>query len=90
MRNADIEKIKKGAAQPFVSNSDIAKLPILVPSDGAMESFQCLALALHERMANLSRLIESFSDLRDTLLPRLISGRLRLPEAEAAVDRLLE
>jgi len=29
------------------------------------------------------------SELRDTLLPRLISGKLRLPEARAQVEEAL-
>jgi hypothetical protein len=28
----------------------------------------------------------TFANLRDTLLPRLISGQLRLPEAEAMIE----
>jgi type I restriction enzyme S subunit len=31
------------------------------------------------------RYAQTLATLRDTLLPRLISGRLRLPEAEALV-----
>ena len=29
---------------------------------------------------------QTLATLRDTLLPRLISGQLRLPEAEDAID----
>ena len=32
---------------------------------------------------------EPLATLRDTLLPRLISGQLHLPEAEAAVEAAL-
>jgi type I restriction enzyme S subunit len=32
---------------------------------------------------------QTLSTLRDTLLPRLISGQLRLPEAEAATEAAL-
>ncbi len=44
----------------------------------------------HERIETLeiqlkAEVQELLSTLRDTLLPRLISGQLRLPEAEAAV-----
>lgn len=34
---------------------------------------------------NNMRQIKTLTNLRDTLLPRLISGQLRLPEVEAAL-----
>jgi len=33
--------------------------------------------------------IQTLAQLRDTLLPRLISGQLRLPEAQTAVEEAL-
>ena len=40
------------------------------------------------RVANDQR-IRTLTTLRDTLLPRLISGQLRLPEAQAATEAAL-
>lgn len=38
---------------------------------------------LFECRLNHALQVKSLADLRDTLLPRLISGKLRLPEAES-------
>jgi type I restriction enzyme S subunit len=49
-------------------------------------AFEDLARPLRRQIeANVDR-SEVLAALRDTLLPRLISGRLRLPEAEAAIE----
>ncbi|MBK6660061.1 MAG: restriction endonuclease subunit S [Proteobacteria bacterium] len=40
LRHADIDVIKKGAAQPFVSNSDIAKLPLVWPGEKIVRRFR--------------------------------------------------
>jgi len=37
----------------------------------------------------ISRIADTVATLRDTLLPRLISGQLRLPEAQPAADDAL-
>lgn len=54
-----------------------------------VRSFSTIAEALSERCQNNIDLAQNLTQLRDTLLPRLISGQLRLPEAEHAVEAAL-
>ena len=44
-------------------------------------AYACVASLLDRRIENELQ-AQTFGTLRDTLLPRLISGQLRLPEAE--------
>ena len=53
----------------------------LIPSQLREEADQLLVLS-HQRRAESARLAE----LRDALLPELLSGRIRVPEAREAVD----
>ncbi len=56
------------------------------PSAEAAKAFEELACSIHKQMeANVER-AELLSALRDTLLPRLISGKLRLPEARQQLE----
>ena len=41
---------------------------------------------MRKRFAVNLKQAETLTSLRDTLLPRLISGQLRLPDAEALVE----
>jgi type I restriction enzyme S subunit len=43
-------------------------------------------MALEERRSENLATIQTLAALRDTLLPRLISGQLRLPEAQALTE----
>lgn len=88
LKNADMELIKKGAAQPFVSNGDISELKIALPPADVIEKFTEYGTLIFEKIAQTSIQTKSLINLRDTLLPRLISGQLRLPEAEAAIETL--
>ncbi len=59
------------------------------PSSGAAKAFEELAGPLRQQMeANVER-SEVLSALRDTVLPRLISGKLRIPEAQAQLEEAI-
>ena len=89
LRTTDIESIKKGAAQPFVSNGDLANLKMALPAPNIVRCFSDFADPIYQRMHSLQLQAQTLIHLRDTLLPRLISGQLRLPEAEALVEEAL-
>lgn len=86
LRKANIDIIKKGAAQPFVANSDIERLPILWPGEMVASEFSMVVShlrGLQDHQINESR---TLATLRDTLLPKLISGELRVPDVEKILE----
>lgn len=86
LRSVDMDLIKKGAAQPFVSNGDIENLQIILPAASVIEEFVSVCEPLFERMSSILASISTLTNLRDTLLPRLISGQLQMPDAEQAIE----
>ncbi len=79
-----IYSMQQGAAQPHISPSDLMRLSICTPKPSVMRNiFNLLVAPLFERIGLANSKIQTLTTLRDTLLPRLISGKLRLPEAEA-------
>jgi len=61
---------------------------VLAPRD-VMRNFELSCRPLRATMeANLER-VNNLAAIRDTLLPRLISGQLRLPDAEALIDEAI-
>jgi type I restriction enzyme S subunit len=54
-----------------------------------MKVFDGAARPLLDAIGANSEQAQTLSTLRDTLLPRLISGQLRLPEAQAATEAAL-
>ncbi|MNL77292.1 hypothetical protein D3C87_2034400 [compost metagenome] len=55
-----------------------------VPSDEVIAAFAATVRPMVDR-AHLTQ-AQELAELRDTLLPRLISGQLRLPDAEAPIQ----
>ena len=79
-------RLSNGAKMPRSSWSDIAAYKVVIPPEPVARSFDGLVRAIIERIhANIDR-ATNLVCLRDTLLPRLISGKLRLPEAEKSVE----
>jgi len=78
LKSVDMELIKKGAAQPFVSNGDISNLKIVLPPNMLIEKFVQSIDPIFQRLSSLSAQLKSLEVLRDTLLPKLISGQLSL------------
>ena len=86
LRALDLEPIKKGAAQPFVSNSDIAALPIVYPSEQVLKVFAELICHFQLKIEANQTESATLSSLRDTLLPKLMSGEIRMKDAEREVE----
>lgn len=88
--NMDAIKGRAGGTT-FAEISKAAFRPILVvvPSEARLCEFEQVAGPLLERIAANSRESGALAALRDTLLPKIISGELRVPDAEAAVSEAL-
>jgi type I restriction enzyme S subunit len=55
----------------------------IVPSPSVLASFEAITRHMFERIGHNRQQAQTLATLRDTLLPRLISGQLRLPEASS-------
>jgi type I restriction enzyme S subunit len=71
-----------------VNSKTVKTIPILVPDATVMLAFQDAVRPVFERIKLIQQQAQSLATLRDTLLPRLISGQPRLPEAEAALEEM--
>lgn len=69
-----------------MNRNHIHGLPYLIPTRECIQAYESVAMPLHQRVKQNELQAQTLSTLRDTLLPRLISGQLRLPEAQAALE----
>jgi type I restriction enzyme S subunit len=75
-----------GATMPNLNTGILEALPMLLPSNPVLAAFESVCGALEARITKNRAQALALSELRDTLLPRLISGKLRLPEAQALME----
>ena len=76
LKRIDYHSMNRGSTQPLITQSDMNKVPILIPDSETLNNFELLAGKLMEQYQ--SNLLESrkLAELRDTLLPKLISGEI--------------
>ena len=75
------DRLSNGAKMPRIGWNDIAAYPLVVPSEPIASAYTEVVSSLLDRMKGNVFRAQTLATLRDTLLPRLISGQLRLPEA---------
>lgn len=74
----DFNSLNRGSTQPLVSQSDIKNISRVMPDDAILGKFETLASDLF-RMVDKNELENTLLvQLRDTLLPRLMSGEIRV------------
>lgn len=83
LKRTNIQPFVTGAVQAKLSQSNMWRIMFLSPGPEIAEAFGKLIEPLFARIRQNTEHGQTLSALRDTLLPRLISGQLRLPEAEA-------
>ncbi len=73
-----------GATRKAVTKGHLQSVPIIMPPDSRLRQFEEATRGLFERKETNRAQSRTLADLRDTLLPKLISGEIRVPEAKAA------
>jgi type I restriction enzyme S subunit len=74
------ERLSNGAKMPRVNWSDLADYPVVLPTEDVAARFTETLAPLFLQMKRSTQTAQTLASLRDTLLPRLISGQLRPPE----------
>jgi type I restriction enzyme S subunit len=85
-QNMELIKARaNGSTFMEISKKAFRPIPALVPPEPLVSAFEGMASPLFARIVENERQAQTLASLRDTLLPRLISGQLRLPSAEEAI-----
>lgn len=84
-----LQQIAHGAVFDTITRSSFDQVSACRPPDSAIARFGSLAKPLLERIRINGCQAMSLAALRDTLLPRLISGKLRLPDAEREIEAVV-
>jgi type I restriction enzyme S subunit len=80
-----LQSIAVGAAQQNINQGVLKAHSAVIPIQNVASTYSRLMSVLDERQVTLSKEVNSLAALRDTLLPKLISGELRVKAAERLV-----
>jgi len=81
--------LSQGTRMPRVNLKDISNYPVVLPGLGIASAYSNVAASWFAHMLANARQNSRLSALRDTLLPRLMSGEIRVPQAEEIMEEVL-
>ena len=77
-----IKGISGGSTFSEISKKAFRPVPVVVPSERVLTAYERLIRPLYERIVTNMKESASLAQTRDLLLPKLMSGEIRLAEAE--------
>lgn len=83
-----LESVAEGSAYPAVRTERFERAIIPLPPEPSLARFEAEAIALRRRIHSAQIESRALTQLRDTLLPRLMSGKIRVREVEKVLDEV--
>ncbi|ETC92440.1 hypothetical protein T481_06680 [Enterococcus faecalis PF3] len=80
----DYKNLNRGSTQPLITQTDLKKYKIVLPSSKFIEMFESVISKLTECEFQIKKQNLNLEKIRDSLLPKLLSGEIELPEDEEA------
>ena len=71
-----VQSIITGAVQPKISQANLNNVSVIIPSESELKSFDATIQPIFAQIRNLRAENERLATTRDTLLPRLMTGKL--------------
>jgi type I restriction enzyme S subunit len=71
-----------------VQNDVLGRYPVVVPSEEVAEVFEYITDSIQQKIAVNQEQSKSLIQLRDTLLPRLFLGEMRLPAMDSSIENI--
>ncbi len=88
-REYAIQSMSGTSGRQRIQNDVLGRYLLAIPNRGVATAFTEVVQSIQKRIAGNHETAQTLATLRDTLLPRLISGQLRLPDAEALVKETI-
>ncbi|GLS84687.1 restriction endonuclease subunit S [Paraferrimonas haliotis] len=85
-RMDEIKSRASGSTFAEISKKNFKPIPVVVPNNDLVKEFTKIAKSLYDSITQNVKQTQELTKLRDTLLPKLLSGELDLSQVEAEVS----
>mgnify|MGYP002132534743 CR=1 FL=1 len=85
-RDFAIQSMSGTSGRQRIQNDVLGRFLVAIPNPEVAAAFGLIVGGVQQRITANNAQAQTLTTLRDTLLPRLISGQLRLPDAEAQLE----
>lgn len=77
-----IDTMLAGSTQKYISLGELRKLPIPIPDEALLDTYNNIVTPMFEKIINNTFENNNLAKLRDTLIPRLMSGEIDVSSVE--------
>ena len=82
LHRIDYSSMNRGSTQPLITQGDMKKVVVLVPDEDTLAKFEKFAGSLMAKWEANNNENVKLASLRDTLLPKLMSGELDVSDID--------
>ncbi|MCF6314379.1 MAG: restriction endonuclease subunit S [Verrucomicrobiales bacterium] len=79
MDRVNLEEMNVGSAVPSMTTAVLNEMRLLYPDEQILKEFEYLGESLYSKVESNAKQIQTLTQLRDTLLPKLMKGEIRIP-----------
>ncbi|MBV4474679.1 restriction endonuclease subunit S [Pseudomonas botevensis] len=84
-----VQSMSGTSGRQRVQNDVLGRYPVVIPTKEVADAFEAIVSSIQQKITANQDQVKTLTQLRDTLLPRLISGKLRLPIMEDDIETTL-
>ena len=80
LKRIDYSAINRGSTQPLITQTDVKNTDVIIAPENVLKEYESITSTLFSKHRANNKENSRLSLLRDTLLPRLMSGEIEVPE----------
>lgn len=82
LKRIDYSSLNVGSTQPLLTQKSLKKIKVVLPPKNILNDYELFSQSLFDKIDKNNAEIEKLTQLRDTLLPKLMSGEIDVSKIE--------
>nr|WP_010131923.1 restriction endonuclease subunit S [Microbulbifer agarilyticus] len=89
LKSMDLEKYNSGSAVPTLNRNYVHNVSVVLPPKDLVSAYDKFVSSLYTKRYENEAQNQTLENVRDSLLPKLLSGQLEIPEAEQQLAEVI-
>ena len=85
LKGFDLITLNRGSTQPLLTQTDLKRQHFVLPPAAIVKAYAKFSAPIFQRIADNEKQTRTLATLRDSLLPKLLSGEIRVANTEDEV-----
>lgn len=82
LKTVNFKNLNRGSTQPLITKTDLSNLLFVLPEKTIVKNFNKVCRSLFDKIYHGNEVNQTLTQIRDTLLPKLMKGEIPITETE--------